>query len=185
MKMAMRDLIPWGRESRNPSLWSPSRFEGSRTPSLYRGSEGDPFLSLHREMNRLFDDVLRGFDLPAMGQRTAAGWPMVEATETDNEVRVCAELPGMQDKDVEVLLEDGVLTLRGERKSETDDKDRGYSERYYGRFERRIGLPTAVQEDQVSATFKDGVLTVTLPKAPEAIDQARRIPISGGEATKH
>jgi HSP20 family protein len=139
-------------------------------------------------MNRLFDDVFRGFDLPAFGQYAGAGWPVVDADETDNEVRVCAELPGMQVKDVEVLFEDGVLTLRGERKSETEDPERGFSERYYGRFERRIGLPAAVQEDQAKATFENGVLTITVPKSPEALSHSRRIPISAGkegQATKH
>ncbi|PTQ12710.1 hypothetical protein CLG96_00670 [Sphingomonas oleivorans] len=181
--MAMRDLIPWGRES-------------SRTPSLYGGEEANPLLSLHREMNRLFNDAFRGFDpfrgfdmpalMPALGQRMGGGWPMVETSQTDNEVRITAELPGMREKDVEILVEDGVLTLRGERKSETEDKDRGYSERYYGRFERRIGLPAGVQEDQARATFEDGVLTITLPRSAEAIERGRRIPISrGDEATKH
>lgn len=173
--MAMRDLIPWGRES------------SSRLPTFAATGETNPFLSLHREMNRLFDDVFRGFDLPDIGgRRGMSGWPAVEATETDQEFRVCAELPGLQEKDVEVTVQDGILTLRGERKSETEDKERGYSERYYGRFERRIGLPSAVQEDQAHAEFKDGLLTVTLPKSQEATERARRIPISGGgETTKH
>ncbi|MDG2570976.1 Hsp20/alpha crystallin family protein, partial [Vibrio parahaemolyticus] len=83
----------------------------------------DPFLSLHREMNRLFDDVMRGFDMaPLGGTNRPVGWPQVEVVETDKEVRVSAELPGLEDKDVEVLMQDGVLTIRGERKSEVDDK---------------------------------------------------------------
>ena len=75
-----------------------------------------------------------------------------------------------------------MLTIRGEKKSETEDEDRGYSERYYGRFERRIALPSNADEKGASATFRDGVLTVTLPKSAEA-ERGRRIPING--ETKH
>src|SRR3546814_5339123 len=89
-------------------------------------------------------------------------------SETDKEIRVTAELPGLDEKDVEITVEDGALTLRGEKRSEVEDKDRGYSELSYGRFERRIGLPKGVDRDQANATFRNGVLTVTLPKTEAA-----------------
>ena len=73
----------------------------------------------------------------------------------------------------------------GEKKSETDDKDRGFSERYYGRFERRIALPFEVEEDKAEATFKNGVLTLTMPKSARAEEKAKRIPIGGKDDTKH
>jgi HSP20 family protein len=107
----------------------------------------------------------------------AASWPHVDVVETDKEVTVTAELPGMEEKEVELLLEDGVLTLKGEKRAETEDKDRQFSERYYGRFERRISLDAEVQADKVQARFKNGVLTVTLPKDPEAQSKARCITI--------
>ncbi len=88
-----------------------------------------------------------------------------------------AEVPGLEEKDIEVLLDDGVLTLKGEKRSETEDKEKQFSERYYGRFERRIPLGTEVKEDQVDATFKNGVLTVTLPKTEKAQSQVKRIAI--------
>lgn len=166
--MSVRDLIPWAREE-------------SRVPSLFRDSERDPFLSLHREVNRLFDDVFRGFDsgLPSVGRASAFGgnWPSVEISDNDKEIKVTAEVPGMEEKDIEVLLDDGVLTLRGEKRSETDDKDRQFSERYYGRFERRIPLGYEIEEDKIDARFKNGVLTVTLPKTAKAQSQAKRIEI--------
>jgi HSP20 family protein len=109
-------------------------------------------------------------------------WPNVEVSQTDGEIRITAEVPGMNEKDVELLLEDGVLTLRGEKKSETEDRDRGYSERFYGRFERRIALPSGVEEEKAKAEFRDGVLTVTLPRNREA-ERGRRIPINTG--TRH
>ena len=169
--MNMRDLIPWGRQS-------------STAPVQYQGQEANPVLSLRREMDRLFDDLFRG-TLPSLGSgfgRSLSAWPNVELSETDREIRITAEVPGMSEKDVELLLEDGILTLRGERKSETEDKDRGYSERYYGRFERRIALPSNVDEQGAKADFKDGVLSVTLPKSAEA-ERGRRIPINDG--TRH
>jgi HSP20 family protein len=169
--MSVRDLIPWGRNN------------GNQLPSVYREDDRDPFLSLHREVNRLFDDVFRGFDsrLPALGRFSlgGGGWPSVEVSDSEKEIRVTAEVPGLEEKDVEVLLEDGVLSLKGEKRSETEDKDRQFSERFYGRFERRIPLGYEVEEDKVSADFKNGVLTVTLPKTERAQTKAKRIVING------
>jgi HSP20 family protein len=165
----MRDLVPWGRQS-------------DSAPTLHRGEQGNPVWSLRREMDRLFDDMF-GRSLMSSGWgRATMSWPSVEVNESDKEVRVTAELPGMSDKDVDVHFEDGVLTLRGEKKSETEDKDRGYSERYYGHFERRLALPSSVTGEGCNASFRDGVLTVTLPKSEEAA-RGRRIEINA--ETKH
>jgi HSP20 family protein len=166
--MSVRDLMPWSRSS-------------SQTPASYRGGEQNPFLSLHREMNRLFDDMFRDFDRRpmALGQSFVASWPSVEISENDNEFRLTAEVPGLDEKDIEVLLEDGVLTLRGEKRSESEDKNRQFSERYYGRFERRIPLGYDIEEDKVDAAFKNGVLTVTLPKSAQAQSRVKRIAING------
>jgi len=173
--MNMRDLIPWGRNSQT-------------TPSRYR-EEGDPFMTLHREMNRLFDDVFRTFDMAPFGSfggvGRMGGWPHVEVVETDKDVRVSAELPGMDEKDVEVLMGDGVLTIRGEKRSEIEDKDRAFSERYYGRFERRIPLAWDVEDGKVDASFRNGVLTVTMPKSAQSQSSVKRIPVNGGDTTKH
>jgi HSP20 family protein len=165
--MAIRDLIPWNR---------------GRDVSVRRSEETNPVLTLHREMNRLFDDVFRGFDLAPFGtdrfSDRGMGWPNIEVSETDKEVQVTAELPGLEQKDVEVELANGVLAIRGEKKTETQDKDRLFSERYYGRFERRIPVDE-IEQDKVSASFKNGVLTVTLPKSPSAQQRVRRITING------
>lgn len=166
--MSVRDLIPWGRNN-------------NQTPVLYRDDDQSPILSLHREVNRLFDDTLRSFAarLPAFGGFSSfnVGGPSVEISETDKDLRVTAEVPGLEEKDIEVLLDDGVLTLRGEKRSETENKEKQFSERYYGRFERRIPLGYEVEEDKVDARFKNGVLTVTLPKTAKAQSQVKRIAI--------
>lgn len=177
--MNMRDLIPWGRNS-NPA------------PLSYRDDAGrqeqNPFLQLHREMNRLFDDAFRGFNLPYFGG-TSSSWgmmsPGVELSENDKEFRITAELPGVEEKDIDIVIDDGVLILRGEKRSETDDKERQFSERYYGRFERRLHLGNDVEEDKVTASFRNGVLTVVLPKSPTARSRARHIAINGAASTKH
>jgi HSP20 family protein len=165
--MTIRDLIPWNRR---------------REVAVRRGEQANPFLTLHREMNRLFDDVFRGFDVtPFGGDRfldRAMGWPNIEVSETEKDVKVTAELPGLEEKDVEVELANGVLAIKGEKKTETEDKGRLFSERYYGRFERRIPIDD-IEEDKVSASFKNGVLTVTLPKSQKAQQKVKRIAISG------
>ncbi len=132
--MSIRDLIPWSRqENKVPAQVSAA------------GAASDPVLSLHREVNRLFEDFFHGFGVPSLAavERGLVA-PSVEFAETDKEIRVTAEPPGLGEKDVEVIVEEGVLTLRGKKKSEVEDKDRGYSERSYGRFERRVGLPKGI-----------------------------------------
>ena len=89
-----------------------------------------------------------------------------------------AELPGIEEKDIEVLLQDGVLTLRGEKKLESESHNRTFSERFYGRFERQLSFDRAVDEDGVNATFRNGVLTVIVPKSAEAVERTKRIPIN-------
>ena len=169
--MAIRDLIPWNRGG---------------DVTVRRAREQDPFLTLHREMNRLFDDVFRGFDLSPFGQRLAGpgladagfGWPNVEISKTAGEIIVTAELPGLAEKDVDVQLADGVLVISGEKKSESEDKERLFSERTYGRFERRIPLD-GVDEEKVSASFKNGLLTVKMPRTEAAVANVKRITING------
>ncbi|WP_291855452.1 Hsp20/alpha crystallin family protein [Bradyrhizobium sp.] len=160
--MALRDLIPWNND-------------GTRGLRLHR-NEANPFLELHREMNRLFD-AFRSFDVAPLSSQ-AMGWPSVEVNETEKEVKVIAELPGLQEKDVNVELRDGLLTISGEKKSETEDKERRFSERYYGRFERSIPIDD-VDQEKVGASFKDGVLTVTLAKLPTEKQKVKRIAING------
>ena len=165
--MTIRDLIPWNR---------------SRDVAVRRGENANPLLTLHREMNRVFDDVFRGFDMAPFGSNRsfdrALGWPDIEVSETDKEVKVTAELPGLEEKDVGVELANGVLAIKGEKRAETEDKDRLFSERYYGRFERRIPVED-IEADKVNASFKSGVLSVTLPKSAKAQEKVKRIAING------
>ena len=153
-----RSLIPWGKK----------RGEVAR-----RSEDMSPFYSLHREMNRLFDDFLRGLDVASPGVST---WPSIEVSETEDEIRVVAEVPGLDKGDVEVTLNEGVLTLRGEKKLERNGTQ--YSERWEGTFERAIPVGEDVDPDKVKATFKNGVLTVALSKKPASERRVKRITVN-------
>jgi HSP20 family protein len=134
-------------------------------------------------MDGLFDSFIGG--LPAFsgmfgssGGRGFAVTPHMDVTETDKEIVVEAELPGIDEKDVSLALQDGVLTIRGEK----DEEKENYRmmERRYGSFQRSVQLPDTVDEDKVEATFNNGVLKVSLPKRLEAIGKQRKIPIKKG-----
>jgi HSP20 family protein len=124
--------------------------------------------TVRKEMDRLLDQFWEGDlpQLPAFG----AWAPALDVSETKDAVTVRAEIPGMEARDVELTLQDQILTLRGEKKQETEEKDEHFyrSERTYGAFARAIRLPAPVDASKVAATFKNGLLTVTLPKAPAA-----------------
>jgi HSP20 family protein len=166
--MNVRDLVPWVRADRE-------RHPTARSESL------GPVVNLHHEMNRLFDDVFRAFDTPQTGSYGA--WPSMDVEETTKEYRVTAEIPGMEERDIEVLFQEGALTLRGEKKLENEGQDRSIRERFYGRFERRVALDREVDEESIHAVFRNGLLTVTLPKSAKATETAKRIEIQVGGKT--
>lgn len=124
--------------------------------------------SLRKEMDRLFDRFVEpmSVEMPMLSE-----WePTVDISEDKDTVTVKAELPGVEQKDIAVSLQDGVLTIKGDKQAEKEEKGKRYHrvERSYGSFFRAVRLPTAVEAGKVSAAFKDGVVTITLPKAPEA-----------------
>jgi len=145
------------------------------------GEPGLPLTSLHRAMDRLFDDLFGEFDLFAWPQRHAFGAfrPRLDVEETDTEYHVSAELPGMDEKDVKVRIDEDTLVIEGEKKHEQEKKGQGYyrSERSYGSFRRVVPLSGQIDVDKIDAHFKKGVLTITLPKLPEAQRQVKHIPI--------
>jgi HSP20 family protein len=151
-----------------------------------------PFGSLRREIDRLFEDFDRGlwrspfgrsvFDVEPFSPRQLTTWstaPAVDVAEKDNAYEVTAELPGMDEKNIDVKLVNGSLTIKGEKKEEKEEKKKDYylSERHFGSFERSFALPEGVDIDKVEATFKKGVLTVKLPKKPEAIKPEKKIEV--------
>ena len=146
---------------------------------MRRERDANPFDVLRQEINDLFDTGFRD-----LGNRF--GWPEADAgfelSETDDEVRVTAELPGMDEKDIQVTLDDNILTIRGEKKEQSEKKKRKVhvSQMSYGSIHRSFPLPAEVDASQVEAKFKRGVLTLTLPKTEQAKEQRKRIPIECG-----
>jgi HSP20 family protein len=150
-----------------------------------------PFENLHREVERLFDDFRLDFGgspfrpgrLLEPFRRREMSWgaiPAVDITEKDNVYEITAELPGIDEKNIEVKYASGLLTIKGEKQAEKEERKKNYhlSERSYGSFQRSFSLPEGVDADKLSADFKDGVLTVTLPKTAGAQKQEKKIAIN-------
>ena len=135
-----------------------------------------------KEMSRVFEDFSKGFAPEPFGKRTDAAFkPKVNISESEKEIVVSAELPGMDDKDIDVSLSKNELTIQGEKKEEKKSYTR--MESSYGSFKRTLLLPCKVEDDKVEAQFKNGVLTITLPKAPEAIEaikETKKVNIKSG-----
>lgn len=149
-----------------------------------------PFLSLRREIDRLFDDLGGGFWRSPFRsglavepfwqtEMTWAATPAVDVVESEKAYEVSAELPGMDEKNIEVKLSDGNLTIKGEKQEEKEEKKRDYylKERHFGSFERCFQVPEEVDANKIEATFNKGVLKVTLPKKPEAQKPEKKIEI--------
>jgi len=145
------------------------------TLTRWHGSDGFQ-LSPFRHLSTLRDQIDRLFESPLSelthaSQQFLSGWmPAVDVYEDKDKVTVKAELPGLRKEDIDISLHDGVLAISGERKQEDrpQEAEQYRSERFMGRFQRLLTLPAAVNADQVKATYKDGILYVTLPKAEEA-----------------
>jgi len=162
-----------------PSLWR-SRRAGSE---LLPGREiWEPFGSLRHDMERVFEDFSRDFGWRAPAAAGVGMAPRVDVSETDSEIKIEAELPGVDEKDVEVVLSNGQLTIKGEKKQEKEEKKKDYHmvERSYGSFARSIALPFQADADKVKATFAKGVLNVTVPKPPEVKAKEKKIAIGKG-----
>jgi HSP20 family protein len=144
-----------------------------------RREDWNPFALLRQEMNSLFDNFFSGFAPEPFETRLGAFSPRVDIAETDKEIKVTAELPGMDDKDIDVALTKDMLTIKGEKKEEKEEKGKNYyrMERSYGSFSRSIPLPSEIDTNKVKADFKKGILTVTLPKTPQAIKETKKIQV--------
>lgn len=166
--MKVRDLIPWNRDN---------------DFGIVKHEPDSPFYSLQREMNRMFDSFSRSFfdDFPLSKDMGFAHTvvPRINVAETESEVEITAELPGMEEKDIEVNLSKDALVIKGEKKTEKEDKKKGYRlvERTYGSFHRTIPVPAGVESEKVEAKFRNGVLTVVLPKTKEAQKEMKKIAI--------
>lgn len=162
--MTLRSLLPFGREA------VPMR------------SNGDLFATLHRDLDRLFDTMMTSPMTPAWNGRMM---PCIDVRETDKGLDITAELPGVDEKDVDITLDGGMLTIRGEKRmaDETGEAAKEalgvhMSERSYGSFLRTVPLPFEVDEDHIEASCDNGVLKITLPRSPTAQTKGRKIPLT-------
>ncbi len=141
--------------------WNPAR-------ELDRWSSD--FFGVQREINRLFDEFLRG-GTQADGDLAVSYWtPAVDIAEHDDEYLVKVELPGVKKENVKITLESNILTIRGEKKQEKEEKEKNFHrvERAYGSFQRSFTLPTTVKSEKIDALYNDGILTIHLPKEEQA-----------------
>jgi len=161
------------------------------TKSEEKASEQEwrPLATLRHEIDRLFDDLGRWrhpvgrtvFDVGPFwrGELSFGKAPAVDIAEKDKEYEITAELPGMDEKNIDVKFADGILTIKGEKTEEKEEKKKGYylSERRFGSFQRSFQVPAGVDADKIDASFKNGVLTVILPKSAQAQKSEKKIAI--------
>jgi len=166
--MALRDLAPW-----------------------HHGKSGTPstLSDLQREVDRVFESFWSGFGTPSLLRENGGALGSialdvkVDASEDDKAYHVTAELPGMSEKDIEVTFADNTLTISGEKKDEKEVKEENYHrrERSFGSFRRSFTLPVEVDEEKIAASFKDGIMTIDLPKSQTAQKKAKKITIERGK----
>jgi len=154
----------------------------SLLPRKWRREIEQPMISFQREMSRLMDTFFGPGEFPLMGQ----GWaPRVDVSETATDVVVKAEVPGLSKDEIKVTVSGNMLTISGEKKDEREEAKANYTlvERRYGRFCRSITLPSGIDPDKAQADFRDGVLSITLPKTEET--RAKKIPVKGEKEMAH
>jgi HSP20 family protein len=164
--------------------------KGAAPPAI--GRERQPFDRLRTEIDRLFEDFGRGtWPTPFFGRSLEAepfwrrnfsfsGVPAIDIAEKDGSYEITAELPGMEEKDIDVQFSDGTLVIKGEKKEEREEKKKDYhlSERHFGSFRRSFRVPEGVDADRIAAEFRNGVLTLTLPKSAQAMKKERKIAVN-------
>ena len=153
------------------------------------GRASHPLLTLREDIDRMFDEFVSGWpSAERWKQMTPFGYsggfgkalsPEVDISETDDAYEITAELPGISEQDIDVTLSDDTLTLSAEKKEEREEKEKNYylSERSYGRFQRSFMLPADVNADKIATAYRQGVLTITVPKSPEAKSKVRKIKV--------
>ncbi|HMW05783.1 MAG TPA: Hsp20/alpha crystallin family protein [Leptospiraceae bacterium] len=161
--MAIKDLLP--------ARWRKNNDLEARNSNLV-----DSFTSLQREMNRVFDSFFDNWDFPKVSSSFS---PTLDISENEKEYKISVELPGMEEKDIEVHSTEDSLTISGTKKNEMEEKKDHYHyfERSYGSFKRTIPLGENVDSSKISASFKKGVLHITVPKNKEYISKQKKIPI--------
>jgi len=173
--MDIKKLAPWNwfkKEEDEAGAVVPVQRDESKS-SYADDNSLKPLIQLHREMDRLFDNAFRGFGIAPFRSEifsplTASGLlkPQIDISATDNEYSIAVEVPGVDEKDVKVEVADNTMTIKGEKKQEKEEKNKNYYcvERSYGSFQRVLSLPEDASQEDIKATFKNGVLTIKMPR---------------------
>ncbi len=166
--MPISDLLPWNRDKEKYAI--------------QKRDDLNPFEMQHQMMDEFFNEPFGFKAMRRMLENQDNFMPGMDISESDKEIRISTDLPGLDEKDIQLTVENNRLTISGEKKFESEDKDRTYHrvERRYGSFSRTIELPEDVEVDKIDASFKKGVLIITIPKPAEVISQRKRIPIKAG-----
>ena len=189
MDIDFKKLAPWNwfkKEQEEQQSNASLPVQRSDLPAA--GVTVSPILQLHREIDRMFDDVFRGYGFPALAMpRWPSDWPgmlkpALDIQETDNQYKIALEVPGVEEKNIQITLNNDILIVRGEKRQEQEKEEGGFHrvERSYGSFQRALNLPENANQDSIKAAFKNGVLTITIDKRESsAPKQGRSIPING------
>lgn len=162
--MATKNITTQARNSKNLSA---------------RSKEEYPIVSYLQEMNRMMENFFQGFGLAPHQERPGAFIPSMDMLDAGKEIKITAELPGMEQDDIDISITKEMLTIKGEKKEEKEEKGKGYhrTERSYGAFNRTVSLPVEVDVNKIEATFKKGILTIRLPKTEKVLREAKKVSI--------
>lgn len=160
--MSLKDLVPFGKKD------VPVRKDADHTFTLFR-----------KEFDDLFDSFFRSFDLKHLETGAGSFSPRIDIVDSEKEICIKAELPGMDEKDIDVSLSGSILSIRGEKKEEKEDKGKDYyrMERSYGSFSRSVQVPADVDESKIRAHMRKGVLNIILPKTEKAVEETKKIAV--------
>ncbi len=176
----VKNLIPKGKKKNRLPVQIEKPNEGALDTWLR------PFSDLQRATDRLFNEFVKGMGFPGIGtgesllSLTGYEWPRVDISETDDNIQIMADLPGVDKDDIEISIRNNVITIRGEKRQEEEKEGEGFYkiERSYGTFQRSFYLPSEIEEDRAEASFKDGVLKITLPKTASAKAKTKQITVN-------
>ncbi|NCC77167.1 Hsp20/alpha crystallin family protein [Desulfobulbus propionicus] len=188
--MELKKLAPWNWFKNEEEIDHTVPVKHGDKRPLYPSRQHEPMLQIHRDIDHLFDQFFRGWGFPRMGDfgnfAEFAGdvlfKPKVDLSAADNEYLLTVEIPGVNEKDVSVDISNNTMTIKGEKKQEKEDKEKNYYriERSYGAFQRVLSLPDDVDQDNIKASFKNGVLSITMPRKALPAGEVKQVEITAG-----
>jgi HSP20 family protein len=189
--MNLQQLNPWNwfsHEEANKSSTIPVKRDNAKTNASSTANDNHPIAQLHRDIDRWFDDAFRNFGFPSLGSNwldnsvlnSASFHAKLNVASDDKNYHISLEAPGLTEKDITIELNKGVLTIRGEKKEESETKERHYYrvERSYGNFQRLLTLPEDADQNSINASMKNGVLDITVARKALPASETKRIPIN-------